>query len=326
MREIVITGSIAYDYLMRFPGKFRDQLLLDKLDKISLSFLVDDMVRHWGGTGANIAFNLALLGHRPRLMGTVGRDFTDYRAWLESHGVDTQAVVVIEQVYTASFFANTDEENSQIASFYGGAMAFAREYSLTGTLPVRPDYVIIAPNDPVAMVQLVEECIAKGIPYMYDPSQQLPRLEADVLRRGVEHCDTLAVNEYEWNMLSRKIDMDEAAVLRHAKALIRTLGKNGAEIFAGDQQYPIPVYPTDKVIDPTGVGDAFRAGLLAGMSLGWPWDVTGRAASLCSAYALEQVGTQNHKYTTAEFIQRYRAVFDDRGVLDSLLTIRQANS
>lgn len=318
MKEIVVTGSIAYDYLMRFPGRFREQLLLDKLDAISLSFLVDEMTRHWGGAGANISYNLALLGFRPRLAGAVGRDFADYRAWLESAGVDTSAVMVIDTVFTASFFANTDQENNQIASFYGGAMAFARNYSLAQIVPVRPDYVTISPNDPVAMVQLVDECIERGIPYLYDPSQQLPRLDGESLRRGVLHCHTLAVNEYEWNMLSRKIGMEEKDVLRHARVLVRTLGKAGAEIFVGDEHHEIPVFPTDTVLDPTGVGDAFRAGLLTGMALNWPWDVTGRAAALCAAYALEQVGTQNHRYTPEGFIARFRTAFDDRGVLDSL--------
>ncbi|MCC7209910.1 MAG: carbohydrate kinase family protein, partial [Anaerolineae bacterium] len=255
---------------------------------------------------------------RPRLAGAVGRDFADYRAWLESAGVDTSAVMVIDTVFTASFFANTDQENNQIASFYGGAMAFARNYSLAQIVPVRPDYVTISPNDPVAMVQLVDECIERGIPYLYDPSQQLPRLDGEALRRGVLHCHTLAVNEYEWNMLSRKIGMEEKDVLRHARVLVRTLGKAGAEIFVGDEHHEIPVFPTDTVLDPTGVGDAFRAGLLTGMALNWPWDVTGRAAALCAAYALEQVGTQNHRYTPEGFIARFRTAFDDRGVLDSL--------
>lgn len=316
MQEIVVTGSIAYDYLMRFPGKFREQLLLDKLDTISISFLVDDMARHWGGSGANVAYNLAMLGYRPRLMGTAGRDFSDYRDWLEKNGVDTSAVVVIDQVFTASFFANTDEENNQIASFYGGAMSYARKYTLAQTVPTKPNYVIISPNDPVAMAQLVEECVERSIPFMYDPSQQIPRLDADTLRRGVENCHALAVNEYEWSMLSRKVGLSETDITNKGKVLVRTLGKNGAEIFAAGQHYPIPVYPTDQIVDPTGVGDAFRAGLLCGMAFDWPWDVTGRAASLCAAYALEQVGTQNHRFTPQEFVNRYRIAFDDRGVLD----------
>jgi adenosine kinase len=320
MREIVITGSVAFDYLMRFPGKFREQLLLDKLDRISLSFLVDDMARHWGGAGANIAFNMGLLGMKPRLMATVGRDFTDYRAWLENVGVDTSAVVVVEHVFTASFFANTDTENNQIASFYGGAMAFARQHSLTDTVTVQPDYVIISPNDPQAMTQLVDECIERGIPYMYDPSQQLPRLEPEVLRRGVENAHALTVNEYEWNLLSRKIGMTQDEVLEHVQVLARTLGKDGAEIFADGGHFAIPVYPTELITDPTGVGDAFRAGLLCGMANSWTWDVTGRVGSLCAAYALERIGTQSHRYDPEGFIARYRQVFDDNGQLDVLLS------
>lgn len=326
MREIVISGSVAYDYLMRFPGLFREQLLLDKLDRISLSFLVDDMARHWGGAGANIAYNMGLLGMHPRLMATVGRDFGEYRTWLEAVGVDTRAVVVIDHVFTASFFANTDTENNQIASFYGGAMAYARDYSLTNTVDVQPSYVVISPNDPQAMVQLVDECLARGIPYMYDPSQQLPRLEGDVLRRGIEGAHALTVNEYEWNLLSRKTCMSQADVLGYVKVLARTLGKHGAEIFADGQHYEIPIFPTDDITDPTGVGDAFRAGILCGMQHNWDWDVTGRVGSLCAAYAIEKTGTQTHRYTPSEFVARYRQVFDDRGALDALLIPKQRGS
>jgi adenosine kinase len=321
MKEIVVTGAIAYDYLMRFPGKFRDQFLFDKLSSISLSFLVDEMVKHWGGTGANIAFNLGLFGQKPHLAGTAGRDFADYRLWLEEAGVKTDSVVVVDDVFTASFFANIDIENNQLGSFYGGAMARARNYSLAQMVKAAPDYVIISPNDPVAMGQLVEECIARGIAYMYDPSQQLPRLEADELRRGVSKCHALTVNEYEWELLTRKTGLSEAEVFGMAKVVVRTLGKKGAEIFTEGQHYFIPIYPTDKITDPTGVGDAFRAGVMCGMSLGLPWDVVGRMASLTSAYAIEKTGTQSHHFTNAQFVARYREVFDDGGALDALLKL-----
>src|SRR5579859_7058444 len=178
--DIVVTGSIAYDYLMRFPGRFREHILAENMDHVSLSFLVDELTRHWGGIAANIAYSLALLGERPKLMGTVGKDFGDYRLWLEASGVDTSGVKVIGEVFTASFFANTDLENNQIASFYSGAMAYARNYSLADCISGTPDYVIISPNDPLAMMQLGEECHQRGIPYMYDPSQQVPRLEGDL--------------------------------------------------------------------------------------------------------------------------------------------------
>jgi adenosine kinase len=327
--DIVVTGSIAYDYLMRFPGRFKDHLIPENLNRVSLSFLVDEMSRHWGGVAANIAYNLALLGHRPRLMGTVGKDFADYRAWLEAAGVDTSPVVVINEVFTASFFANTDLENNQIASFYGGAMAYAKNYSLASTVTGTPDYVVVSPNDPTAMIQLADECHERQIPFMYDPSQQVPRLDGDTLRHSIERCHTLIVNEYEWSMINHKTGMTRDDVLKQAKVLIVTLGKQGAEIYTEGQCYVIPVFPlpNQAIVDPTGVGDAFRGGILRGMALGWPWDVTGRVASLCAAYVLEHVGTQSHRYTLPEFVARYRTTFDDQGVLDTLVgnsqTVRQ---
>lgn len=324
--DIVVTGSIAYDYLMRFPGRFRDHLLAENLHKLSVSFLVDEMSRHWGGVAANIAYSLALLGQRPRLMGTVGKDFADYRAWLESAGVDTTPVIVIDKVFTASFFANTDMENNQIASFYGAAMAYAKDYSLADTVSGTPDYVVISPNDPTAMLKLADECQERGIPFMYDASQQVPRLDGESLRHSIERCHTLIVNEYEWEMISSKTGMTREDVLKHAKVLVVTLGKQGAEIYADGTRYFVPTFPVPdhQIADPTGVGDAFRAGILRGMALGWPWEVTGQTASLCAAYVLENVGTQTHLFTPQEFVARFRTVFDDNGVLDSLLTNSQA--
>jgi adenosine kinase len=319
--DTVVTGSIAYDYLMRFPGKFEEHLLAENLRNISVSFLVEDMSRHWGGVAANIAFNLALLGQRPRLMGTVGKDFADYRAWLEAVGVNTQPVAVIDSVFTASFFANTDRENNQIASFYTGAMAYAKDYTLKDLIPHKPDYVVISPNDPQAMNQLADECYERGIPFMYDPSQQVPRLDGDTLRHSIERCHTLIVNEYEWSMLANKTGMSRDDVLNYAKVLIVTLGKQGAKIYADGDCHDIPTFPVPDhaIADPTGVGDAFRAGILRGMVLGWPWKISGEVASLCAAYVLENIGTQTHRYTLPEFVARYRTEFDDNGVLDSLL-------
>src|SRR5215475_7872667 len=166
--DIVVTGSIAYDYLMRFPGRFRESLMAENLNKVSLSFLVEDMSRHWGGVAANIAYNLAMLGGHPRLMGAVGKDFSDYRAWLEAAGVDTTPVIVIDNMFTSSFFANTDLENNQIASFYSGAMSHAKGHTLAAHVSGKPDYVVISPNDPAAMMELTDECHERGIPFMYD--------------------------------------------------------------------------------------------------------------------------------------------------------------
>jgi adenosine kinase len=302
--DIVITGSVAFDYLMRFPGRFRDSMLAENLHHI----------------GANIAYSYAMLGGRPRLMATVGQDFADYRARLEQAGVDTSATINIDQVFTASFFANTDMENNQIAAFYGGAMSFARNYTLKDTLTKLPDYVVISPNDPVAMQQFADECHRLNIPYMYDPSQQVPRTDGEELRRGIEHAHTLIVNEYEWNMIVRKTGMTHEDVLRNVKVLIITQGKRGAEIYAEGKLHHIPLFPVPDadIADPTGVGDAFRAGILKGMASGWSWEISGRVAALCSAYVLEKVGTQNHNYTPEEFVARFRTAFDDNGVLDGL--------
>ena len=318
--RIVLTGSIAYDYLMRFPGRFRDHLIPDKLDRISVSFLVEHLTRERGGSGANIAFNLALLGERPILMATAGEDFAEYRAWLESHGVDTSAVRDIAGVYTASFFANTDIENNQIGSFYTGAMAYAKGYRLAEAVPDRPDLVVISPNDPTAMSELAEECHQAGIPFLFDPSQQVIWLDADFLIHGIERCRLLVVNEYEWEMIAKKTGLTLDRLVQAGKTVIVTYGGEGSRIYAGGERFIIPVCPVTRVVDPTGVGDAYRAGLLKGIASGFGWDLCGRIGSVAAAYVLEQQGTQNHTYTLAEFVARFRTVFDDEGALDSWLS------
>ena len=196
--SILCTGSIAYDYLMTFPGYFRDHIIPDQLDKLSLSFLVDQMVKRRGGTAPNIAYTLALLGDHPKVMGTVGEDFEEYRHWLESHGVDTTYVRTVRGKFTASFFQNTDLSNAQIASFYTGAMANAAEISLHELMHDMPDLVVISPNDPKAMRQLSEECQEMGIPFLYDPSQQIVRVAPEDIRVGVLGCESLFVNDYEY--------------------------------------------------------------------------------------------------------------------------------
>jgi len=316
---IVCTGSIAFDYLMSFPGYFRDHILPDRLDSISLSFLVDAMVRQRGGTGPNIAYTLALLGERPLLVGTVGEDFTEYRAWLESKGVDTRFVKVIQGEYSASFFANTDLSNNQIASFYTGAMAHAAEINIQELVDEKPELVVISPNDPKAMAQYPQQCQALGIPYLYDPSQQIVRLDPAELRTGVEGAQSLFVNEYEFELLQKHTGLTSNQILSLVELMVVTQGKDGAIIYVEGEEYRIPPVFPDKLIDPTGVGDAFRGGFLRGYRLGLDWQTCGQMGSLAATYCLEQRGTQNHYYTPAEFVTRYRRCFNDRGVLDVLL-------
>lgn len=316
--SVVCTGSIAYDYLMKFPGYFREHLLAEHLDKITVSFLVDDMVRQRGGTAPNIAYSMALLGGRPLLMGTVGEDFGEYRTWMESNGVDTSCVKVVPGKFTASFFANTDRSNAQISSFYTGAMAHASELSIL-TVEPRPELVIISPNDPAAMDRYVCECTEHNIRYLYDIGQQVVRSDPEDLRRGVRGAYSLFLNEYEFELLQKHTGFKLNDILGFVHHLVVTLGENGAAIYADGSMVTVPAVPPMQILDPTGVGDAFRGGFVRGEQLGLDWETCGRMGSLAATYCLETRGPQEHSYTPAEFVSRYRQHFDDRGVLDVLL-------
>jgi adenosine kinase len=317
--NIVLTGSVAFDYLMKFPGYFRDHILPDRLDSISLSFLVESMTRWWGGVAPNIAYTLALLGERPRLMATVGEDFEEYRGWLESKGVDTSTARVIPGVFTASFFANTDLANAQIASFYPGAMRYAAQLSFKDLRGERPTLAVISPNDPGAMNQYVCECQELGIPYVYDPSQQIVRLSAEELSRGIQGALALFVNDYEFGLIQKATGMGEADVQACTRFTVVTRGEHGAMVYAGGREYPIPVVPPKHMGDPTGVGDAFRGGFLCGYGHGLDWGICGRMGALAATYCLEHLGPQGHSYDRAEFVARYRESFDDRGQLEILI-------
>jgi adenosine kinase len=322
--NIVITGSIAYDYLMTFPGRFSEHILPDQIANLSVSFLVDSMVRQRGGVATNIAYNLALLGEHPQVMGTVGQDFKEYRIWLEEQGVDTSNIQTIEDEFTASFFVSTDLENNQIAMFYTGAMAYAHTLSFKDLSSVELgrhsiDLAIISPNDPRAMVKYVESCKELSIPYLYDPSQQIVRLSGDELRSGISGAQLLMVNGYEFEMIREKTGLTERDVTVQVGALVITLGEQGSVIHTQGNSTRIPVVQPSQLLDPTGVGDAYRAGLVKGLALKAPWEVAGRMGAVAAAFVLEEKGTQNHHYKKAEFVERYRQHFDDNGLLDAML-------
>lgn len=318
--EIVLTGSVAFDYLMSFPGNFKDHFLPDHLDSISLSFLVDSMEKRRGGTAPNIAYSLALLGQRPRLLVTVGEDFEEYRVWLENHGIDTSGAELIPGEYTASFFANTDRSNAQIASFYPGAMAYASQLSLKKLDGKRPDFVGISPNDPSAMKKFVQECIDMEIPYMYDPSQQIVRLEKEELIQGIEGAHSLFVNEYEFALIQKVTGLTSDDIIGFANFMVVTRGGKGASVFTGEDEYTIPVVPPDKVADPTGVGDAFRGGFLTAYGHGMDLEICGCVGALAATYCLEHHGPQGHKYSPSEFVERYNKHFEGNHKLEKLLS------
>lgn len=316
--KIVVTGSIAYDYLMTFPGRFADNLVADQLHNISVSFLVKKMTKRRGGTATNIAYTMALLGGKPTVMGTAGQDFEEYRAFLEKHGIDTSAILTIEEEYTASFFANTDIEQNQIASFYAGAMDHAGLLSFAEHAP-HVELTIVSPNEPQAMQKYMRECKELGIPYIYDPSQQTIWLSGEELVNGLTGCYLLTVNEYEFGLIQEKTGLNKEEILARVGGLLITQGKNGSTLVFEGNEYQFPVVPPTQFIDPTGAGDAFRAGLMRSIQLGLPWEVAGRIAALCSTYAIEYHGTQDHHFTLPEFVTRYRTHFDDAGILDTLL-------
>lgn len=316
--KIVVNGSIAFDYLMSFAGKFKDSFIEGQLENISLSFLVHSMIRQRGGTGANIAYSMALLGGKPTVLATAGNDFGEYRTWLESHGVDTSGIIDIEDDYCASFFVNTDEMQNQIASFYAGAMAKAGFLTLKEHAP-GADLVIISPNDPILMANLADECRATNTRFIFDPSQQAAFMNGEQLYHGLNGCYILTVNEYENKLIQEKTGLSQDEILDKVGGLLITKAEKGSELIINDQRYEFPVFPPKEIVEPTGAGDAFRAGLLRSMQLGLPWEIAGCVGALAATYVLEQMGPQSHHYTPETFVARYRQHMDDEGALDVLL-------
>jgi adenosine kinase len=303
--QLIITGSIAFDYLMSFPGKFSDHLLADQLDHISVSFLVESLNRRRGGCAANIAYNLALLGEHPLLVGTVGKDFNDYRVALEKVGVDTTAIYEMDNEYTASFFANTDQDGNQISSFYAGAMRFSEKISLKSLKGKTSVLVMISPNDPETMIRYVHDCHDMNLPFIYDPGQQIVRLSGQSLIDGATEAKIVIMNDYEHEMFKKKTGLTIGSLLELSEIVVITKGGHGSHIQTKQGAITIPIAQPEHMIDPTGVGDAYRAGLIKGMVAGLPLDVSGRMGSLAATYVLETDGPQNHTYTIDSFVKRY---------------------
>ena len=312
--SIVVTGSVAFDYLMSFPGKFTEHFLPEHMSRVSLSFLVDTMDKRRGGCAPNIAYTLALLGERPRLMATAGQDFTDYRQWLDAAGVDTSLVADVPGKFTASFFCSTDSDGNQIASFYTGAMANAAELSFR-TVP-NCELAIISPNDPAAMLQYAEECRALGISYIWDPGQQCARMSGDELQAGVVGAAFVLCNDYELELMRQKTGLDEAGILARAGALVVTRGEHGCSIFEAGGRTDVPAVPPIRIVDPTGVGDAFRGGFMKGLARGASNVVSAKLGAVAAAYALEHLGGQSHTYSWSEFRARFDLNFGGDGDID----------
>ncbi|MBJ7341299.1 carbohydrate kinase family protein [Mycolicibacterium sp.] len=304
---IVVTGSIATDHLMKFPGKFSEQLLADHLQKVSLSFLVDDLVMHRGGVAGNMSFAIGVLGGDVALVGAAGADFDEYRSWLTSHGVDCADVLISDSAYTARFVCTTDEDMAQIASFYPGAMSESRNIKLadvasrTGNV----DLVIVGANDPDAMFLHTEECRALGLAFAADPSQQLARLSGEEIRKLIDGATYLFTNDYEWDLLLQKSGWSEAEVMNQIGLRVTTLGPKGVDLVSSDGEFVhVDVVPETHQADPTGIGDAFRAGFLTGRAAGLSLERSAQLASLVAVLVLEATGPQEWTWDKATAITR----------------------
>jgi adenosine kinase len=308
--SIVVTGSVAFDHIMNFPGRFKEHILPDKVHMLSVSFLVDNLKKQRGGCAPNIAYSLALLGEKPKMVASVGDDFAEYRAWLEEQGVDTSGTRVIAGDFTASCFITTDLDDNQITGFYTGAMREAAGLSLRGIV-TKGDTVIISPNDPGAMIKYPAECRELGASWVYDPGQQIVRLSGDEMLDGVNGARCVVGNDYELAMIQEKTGKDAAGLLELAETVVVTRGEHGSTIMTRDGQVEVPAAKARRVLDPTGAGDAYRAGLLVGLVHGDPPERYGRVAALAAVYAVEEYGTQTHAYTQAEFAERYREAFGE---------------
>lgn len=311
MREmtVVATGSIAFDYILSYSGRFRDHILMDKTHILNLSFLVERLEKRRGGVAANYAYNLALLGYPSAILATAGTDADEYHVWLAARGIDVSGLRLLDGVMTATGFTTTDSEDNQLTGYYGGAMLQADVLGLDDTVP-DPEVVLIGPNGPAAMARLVRECRERAVRWVYDPAHQLSSMPDDDLRDGVRGAWILIGNDYELELIQQRTGRDIAALLDDCEMVVTTRGRNGSRLHMRDRMVEVAAAPARTEVDPTGAGDAYRAGLVAGLLRGLDLMDAARVASLAATYVVEQMGTVEHLYTQEEFASRFQHAFD----------------
>ncbi len=303
----LICGSIAYDTIMVFHDQFKNHILPDKVHMLNVAFLVPDMRRETGGCAGNIGYNLKLLGGEPKIMATVGRDFDPYADWMAECALDMTHIKVIDNAYTAQAFITTDKDDNQITAFHPGAMSFAHDNKVADAEGITIG--MVSPDGRDGMVEHAQQFVAAGIPFIFDPGQGLPMFDGEDLKKFIDQATWVAVNDYEAQLLSERTGMSPQEISEHVEALIITRGGEGSHIYTGGQRLEIPSASVREINDPTGCGDAYRAGLLYGLMNMLDWQTTGRIASLMGAFKIEQHGTQNHRFSMDEFKARYREAF-----------------
>ncbi|GAB3263207.1 carbohydrate kinase family protein [Kineosporia babensis] len=316
--RIAVTGSIATDHLMTFDGRFADSLLAEQLEKVSLSFLVGDLQIRRGGVGCNISFGLGNLGLRPLLVGSAGEDFAEYRSWLERHNVDCSGVRISQTQHTARFICTTDSEQAQIASFYPGAMSEASQIELGPLGAEAPiELVVISPNDPEAMLRHTEECRSRGIPFAADPSQQLAWADGPLIRQYIDGATYLFSNDYEAGLIESKTGWSAGEILERVGMRVTTHGEKGVFIEAkGAETIHVPIVEATRLADPTGIGDAFRAGFLAGTAWELGPERSAQVGATLATLVLETVGPQEYNLSRASFLERFTAVYGAAAAAD----------
>jgi adenosine kinase len=305
---VVCTGSIAYDYILTFKGRFKEHILLDKTHILNLSFLVDDLQKRRGGVAGNYAHNLMLLGYPASVLATAGTDAAEYRDWLVARGVDCRGLRLLEGELSATGFTTTDLDDNQLTGYYGGAMWRAAMLGLDDAPPA-VDAVIIGPNDPGAMKRLVHECRERGVRFVFDPAHQLPMMSSEDVTDSTRGAWIVIGNDYELELIEQRTGRDEDGLLELAEMVVTTLGRQGSRIATRGRKVEIPAATPLRESDPTGAGDAYRAGLVAGLLRGLDLETAGRVGSLAGAYAVEQIGTVEHDYTRGDFSRRYQEAF-----------------
>lgn len=303
----LICGSVAFDNIMVFEGRFKEHILPDQIHILNVSFLVPQLRREFGGCAGNIAYNLRLLGDTGYPMATVGRDFASYAEWMKASGVPQDHIRVVDTEHTAQAFITTDLDDNQITAFHPGAMQHAHLNAISAARDIALG--IVAPDGRDGMVQHAAQFAAARIPFIFDPGQGLPMFGGEELRAFIDQATWVAVNDYEWQLLQQRTGWTARDLTERVEALIVTRGAEGSVIHAKGREYRIPCAPVKAIVDPTGCGDAYRAGLIHGLLRGFDWETTGRIASLMGAIKIEARGTQNHRFTAAEFADRYQGSF-----------------